>query len=143
MESGDGHSSVPPSVERLLCDDPDVEFAVVFGSQAAGTAGPASDLDLAVKFDGELSVEERFRQRCHLSGRIQRDDAPFVDVSDLEELPLEVAKAAIDGDFLCGNENAFRAFETRIETEYEERRDDIKQSHRDTISRIARDGLRG
>lgn len=143
MEPGSGQPDVPARVERLLCDDPEIEFAIVFGSRIAGTSRSTSDLDVAVKITDALSDEQRFRKRCHLSGRLQGDDVPFVDLSDLEDLPIEAVNAAVAGEFLCGDEDAYRAFKTRIETEYDERRDEIERRHRDTISRIASGGLRG
>ena len=98
MNRDDERTVVHPEVEETLCDHPEVEFAVVFGSRNARTARPSSDLDVAVKFSDALSAEDRFGLRCHLSGRLQRDDAPFVDLSDVEELPLEVAYEAVSGD---------------------------------------------
>lgn len=138
-----GRSEVPATVERLLCDVPAVAFAVLFGSRTTGTPRSTSDLDVAVRFSEDLTAEERFRTLCRLSGRVQHDDAPFVDLSDFEELPLEVAHAAVHGQFLCGDEGAFRAARDRIEASYEEQREDIERRHRDTISRIASGGLRG
>lgn len=143
MEAGDARPDVPARVEQLLCDDADVEFAVLFGSRATGTPRSTSDLDVAIKFADALSDGQRFRKRCHLSGRLQGNDVPFVDLSDLEELPIEAANAAVAGEFLCGDEDAYRAFKTRIETAYDEHRDEIERQHRDTISRIASGGLRG
>lgn len=136
-------ADVPATVERLLCDDPAVEFAVLFGSRATGTARPTSDLDVAVQFSEDLSADERFRKLCRLSGRIQHDGTPFVDLSDLDELPLEVAHAAVSGDLLCGDEEAFESCRADVRAAYEEQREDIEQRHRDTISRIAGGGLRG
>ena len=51
-----------------LCSDPNIEFAVRFGSRTTGRSRPSSDLDVAVKFADELSSEDRFRKRCFLSG---------------------------------------------------------------------------
>lgn len=143
MGADGSRCDVPASIERLLCDDPDVEFAVLFGSRATGDAGQGSDLDIAVQFSDELSAGDRFRKRCRLSGRAQRTGTPFVDLTDLEELPLEVAHAAVDGKLLCGDTDAFDAFRAQIEAAYDDQRDDIEQRRRDTISRIATGGLRG
>ncbi|ARS89400.1 DNA polymerase subunit beta [Natrarchaeobaculum aegyptiacum] len=116
---------------------------MAFGSQVSGDPTRSSDFDVAVKFAKKLSPRERFRKRCFLSGDLQREGEPFVDTSDIEELPLEVAADAVDGSFVCGDEQAFRQFKSEIETEFSERRSDIRRHQRDVIDRIAERGLRG
>lgn len=59
-------------------------MGVAFGSQLSGSPTRGSDLDLAIKFADGLSDRERFDRRCSLSGDPQRDDAPFVYVSNVE-----------------------------------------------------------
>src|SRR5215212_8901515 len=51
----------------LLRTEPNVSFAVLFGSQATGTAGPDSDVDVVV----ELRVDDVARL-ADLSGRLSR-----------------------------------------------------------------------
>lgn len=143
MDAADGRSRLFGALEESLCRDADVEFAVAFGSQISGDPRPTSDLDVAIKFDDDLSSRERFEKRCFLSGNLQRDDAPFVDVSDLEGLPIDVAHDAVDGEMLCGDEQAFRRFKAAVEAAFEDRRDDIRRHQRDVIDRIAEDGLHG
>nr|WP_255767549.1 nucleotidyltransferase domain-containing protein [Haladaptatus halobius] len=60
-----------------------MDFVMMFGSHVTGTSRPSSDLDLAVK---------------------------FIDISDIEPLPIDVAHNAVNGVFLCGDEEAFRQF---------------------------------
>jgi predicted nucleotidyltransferase len=143
MEAGDEHSQLFATLEEPLCRDSDIEFVVAFGSQVTGGSRSSSDLDLAVKFADDLSSHERFQKRCFLSGNLQQADAPFIDLSDIEDLPLGVAHDAVNGEFLCGNEQAFRQFKTDIEASFEERRDEIRRHQQDVIDRIAEDGLRG
>lgn len=143
MEGIDGRSLLLTRLEESLCRDPDIEFVVSFGSQVTGDSRPSSDLDLAVKFADTLSSHERFQKRCFLSGDLQRADAPFIDISDIEDLPLDVAHDAVTGEFLCGDEQAFRQFRADIGEEFEERRDDIRRHQRDVIDRIAENGLHG
>jgi predicted nucleotidyltransferase len=143
MEATNGRSTLPAALEESLCRDPDVEFAVVFGSRVTGDERPSSDLDIAVKFSDELSSHERFRKRCFLSGDLQSEDAPFIDISDIDELPLAVAHDAVGGDLLCGDDRVFRAFKQEIEATFEERRAALRRHQRDVIDRIAEDGLRG
>lgn len=143
MDTTDGHSGLLAALETAVCRDPAVEFAVVFGSQVSGDARPSSDIDIAVKFADDLSSSERFRKRCFLAGELQREDAPFVDVSDIDELPLAVAHDAVQGRVLCGDEEAFRAVKTEVEAAFSERGEDIRRRQRAVIDRIAEDGLRG
>lgn len=143
MDASDGRSGLLAALEESLCRDTDIVFAVAFGSQVTGESRPSSDLDLAVKFADDLSSRERFRKRCFLSGDLQREDAPFIDISDIEGAPVDVAHDAVNGEFICGDERAFRRFKTDIEAAFEERRDDIRRHQRDVIDRIAEGGLRG
>jgi predicted nucleotidyltransferase len=143
MSSDGNRSAVLSDLEAVLCADEDTEFAVVFGSQAANTAREDSDVDVAVKFSETLSAAERFRKRCFLAGDLQREDEPFVDISDIDRLPLAVAHDAVRGEFLCGDEAAFQAFKTEVERQFSEERDTIQRHQRDTIDRIAEDGLHG
>lgn len=138
MGTTDGRSRLLAALEESLCHDPDVEFAVAFGSQVAGNARRSSDLDVAVKFSDELSSQGRFRKRCFLSVGLQREGAPFVDIADIPELPLAVAHDAVNGDLLCGDERSFHEFETDIDTEFEQRRDDIRRHQQTVISRATR-----
>ena len=61
----------------------------------------------------------------------------------IEDLPLNVAHDAVNGEFLCGNEQAFHQFKTEIEASFEKQRDEIRRHQQDVIDRIAEDGLRG
>jgi|AntDeeMetageno50_2_1112565.scaffolds.fasta_scaffold06838_1 predicted nucleotidyltransferase len=143
MTADNGGTELLAVLEASVCAVDDVEFAVVFGSRITGEPTRASDLDLAVKFPDDLSEAERFERRCFLSGDLQQDDLPFVDVSDIESLPLTVAHEALKGTFVCGDEDAFKRFKTGIEARFDDRRDDLRRQQRAVIDRIAEDGLRG
>jgi predicted nucleotidyltransferase len=143
MEASDEHPQLFATLEDSLCRDSDIEFVVAFGSQVTGGWRSSSDLDLAIKFADDLSSHERFQKRCFLSGDLQQADAPFIDLSDIEGLPLNVAHDAVKGELLCGDEQAFRQFKTDIEASFEEQRDEIRRHQQDVIDRIAEDGLRG
>lgn len=143
MEPTAERSGLLASLEASLCADADIEFAVAFGSQVAGESRPSSDLDVTIKFDDDLSAHNRFRKRCFLSGDLQQADAPFVDLSDIEELPVEVANDAVHGDLLCGDEDAFSQFKATIEEQFEEQRDDLRRQQLALIDRVAEEGLRG
>jgi predicted nucleotidyltransferase len=140
--SGDW-SSVLDALEASVCSDPTVEFTVAFGSQITGEPDRSSDIDLALKFADGLTDRERFEKRCFLSGDLQREDAPFVDLSDIETLPLDVAHDAVNGRFVCGDEQAFERFKADLEATFDERSETLRRQQRDVIDRIAEDGLRG
>jgi predicted nucleotidyltransferase len=84
MDASDSDPRILDAVETSLCHDPDVEFVVLFGSQITGDSRPSSDVDLAVKFTDSLPTRDRFQKRCFLSGDIQQDGIPFIDVSDIQ-----------------------------------------------------------
>lgn len=139
----DGCSRLITTLEESLCLDENVEFAVLFGSQVAGDSRSSSDIDIAVKFTDEFSSHKRFQKRCLLVGCLQQADAPFVDLSDIETLPVAVARDAVNGEFLCGDDQAFRRYKADIEARFDQQREDIRQHQRDVIDRIAKGGLRG
>jgi predicted nucleotidyltransferase len=143
MVTGERASELIGALEASACADPDVEFAVAFGSQITGEATSGSDLDLAVKFADGLSESERFEKRCFFSGDLQQEDAPFVDVSDIESLPIDVAHDAVNGRLICGDEQAFEQFTAEVEATFVEQRESLRREQRAVIDRIAEDGLRG
>jgi len=129
------------ALEASVCADPTVEFVVAFGSQITGEPTSSSDIDVAIKFADDCSRRERFQKRCFYSGDLQQADAPFVDVSDIETLPLDVAHDAVNGTFVCGDETAFEQFRGALESTFAEQRDSLRRERRDIIERIAEDGL--
>jgi len=143
MASDGGQPGALSHLEDSLCVDDDITFAVVFGSRAANTARESSDVDIAIKFSEGLSASERFQKRCFLAGELQREDAPFIDISDIDRLPIDVANDAVNGEFLCGDEATFRTFRERVVAQFTEDREDIRRRQRDVIDRIAEDGLHG
>ncbi|MDS0294896.1 nucleotidyltransferase domain-containing protein [Halogeometricum luteum] len=107
---------------------------VTFGSQITGEATDASDLDIAVKFSDDLSSSERFEERCFLSGDLQQERWPFIDISDIETLPLDVAHDPVNGTLVCGDEHAFGRFKETIEATFDDQRDDLRRQQRAVIS---------
>lgn len=143
MGSGAEDMQVDSVIEASVCADPAVEFAVVFGSRTTGEATPASDLDVAVKFSDDLSAGERFDKRCFLSADLQREGAPFVDLSDIETLPVDVAHDAVNGTLVCDDTGAFEQYKSSVEVAFADERDTLRRQQRDVIERIATEGLRG
>ncbi|WP_240625386.1 hypothetical protein [Halonotius pteroides] len=78
-----------------------------------------------------------------MSGDPQQADAPFIDLSDIETLPLGVAYDTVNGTFVCGDKHAFEQFKTAIEAAFDDQRDTLRRQQRDVIDRIAAEGLRG
>ena len=143
MEADDSRPESADVLEGSVCDDEDIVFAVAFGSRISGDPTATSDLDLAVKFADDLPDRDRFEKQCFLSGDVQREGTPFVDVSDIESLPLAVAHDAVNGRFVCGDRDAFKRFKTDVEASFADQRESLRRRQRDVIDRIAEDGLRG
>ncbi|WP_255192433.1 type VII toxin-antitoxin system MntA family adenylyltransferase antitoxin [Natronobeatus ordinarius] len=90
---------------RSVLADNDVRYAIVFGSVARGEDTATSDIDLCLRFSDDLSPRERFDRRNRIDSVVQRYATQFVDVSDLEAIPDDVALNALrDGVVIYGNE---------------------------------------
>lgn len=138
--SGDADASAGvdfDSMGEYLAETP-ATFAVVFGSHAKSKAGIDSDVDIALKFPEEMDARDRFRLRNRIDAERQSFADRFVDVSDLDSLPVHVAYAAVtDGVLLAGDESAFDRIENEIQTEYESNASDREREQREFIRRIA------
>jgi predicted nucleotidyltransferase len=143
MEGDNGRQQLFDALEASVCNDADIEFVVAFGSRVTGEPTDASDLDLAVKFSDELSDHDRFEKQCFLAGDLQREDAPFIDLSDIESLPIGVTHDAVTGIFVCGDRQAFEQFKSDVVATFADQRESLRRRQRDVIDRIAEDGLRG
>jgi predicted nucleotidyltransferase len=75
---------------RDALDRDGVVAALLFGSQAAGRAGPLSDVDVAVWLDPSLSDSERFRLRLeligHAAGALRTNEVDLVVLNDASPL---------------------------------------------------------
>lgn len=125
-------------MEEYLAET-DVVFAVLFGSHARGTADESSDVDVAVRFPDDLDERDRFYLRNRIDAEIQEYAEGFVDVSDIESLPVPVAYAALrDGILLAGDDDALDTYQDRVETEYEATADERERERQEFIDRLAR-----
>ncbi|TQE99211.1 MAG: nucleotidyltransferase domain-containing protein [Spiribacter salinus] len=99
MLSREGHR-----VREILAGHPELELAVLFGSQARGTAGPASDLDLAVSAGRPLNTDERMSLIAELASVTGRS----IDLVDLARVgePL-LGQIVTGGVQLAGEREAF------------------------------------
>ncbi len=88
----------------------DVLFALLFGSQARGTAGPLSDVDVAVMLLDAMDPMARFRRRLKLMVDISRVlGTDEVDVAILNDVPITLGYRVFrDGLMLaCRDRAAF------------------------------------
>lgn len=122
--------------------DAAVEFAILFGSHARGTAETSSDVDIALGFSSELDDITRFRRRNQIDAALQEYAEGFVDVSDIESLPTHVAHAALqDGILLVGEESAAESYRDEIESEYAATADEREREREAFIDQLARGDL--
>jgi len=116
-----------------------VVFALLFGSHARGTAESASDVDVALRFPEEMDDRERFRVRNRIDATLQQFADNFVDTSDIETLPTEVAYAALrDGAVLVGDDHTVATYREQVEAAYEATADERERERRAFIDRLAR-----
>jgi predicted nucleotidyltransferase len=126
------------AIRRYLAET-DVRFAVLFGSRVRGETHESSDVDVALRFPEDLSPKERFRRRNRIDADLQSHADDFVDVSDIEHLPLPIARAALrDGVRLVGDERDVAAYRERIDAEYERTAADRERDRREFIDRLAK-----
>ena len=96
-----------------------IRLGVLFGSQATGTAGSHSDIDVAVEFLS--SVEDRFKAQLELGVDLTRalgtDD---VDVVDLQTVRPAVGYSALtNGTVLVGDTERVEELVTQFDSERE------------------------
>lgn len=95
---------------RAACQRHDVVLAYLYGSQARGTPGPLSDVDIAVLFRAELSGQERLRQLLAVMGEFmdifQREDVFVADLNDAT--PLLRFEVYREGRLLYCQDDAIR-----------------------------------
>lgn len=106
------------ALRRALADDPRVDYALLFGSSARGSAHPGSDLDVAVGMGSRARLEPR--DIGDLVSRLEHAAGRPVDVLLLEEAPPAVAYRVFrDGRVLVEKDHrALVARKTRAILEY-------------------------
>lgn len=112
-----------------------LDVAVLFGSAASGETTELSDLDVGVKFQEDVSAEERISFMDEITAEVI-GEAGFsaVDLVDLERVPAAVAYRALDtGKVLVGDE----ADVTRIKERFLREKLDfqpVKQQWKEALS---------
>jgi len=71
------------------------------------------------------------------------DEMPFVDVSDIETLSVDVAHDAINGTVVCGDKDVIDQCTVAVKAAFHDQREEHRHSQRQLIDRIATEGLRG
>jgi predicted nucleotidyltransferase len=98
--------------------DGSVQFAYLFGSQARGTAGTDSDVDIAVHFAPEISPSEYLARATALSGRLahRAGAGPINGLVVLNDAPLRlVGRVLRDRIVLYGRDEVARVdYEVRM-----------------------------
>ncbi|MDB2225913.1 DNA polymerase III subunit beta [Halorubrum ezzemoulense] len=136
---GSATDGVDVAALRRYLATTDVRFAVLFGSRVRGETHDSSDVDVVLRFPEELSPKERFRRRNRIDTDLQGYADDFVDVSDIEDLPLPIARAALrEGVRLVGDERELTAYREQIDAEYERTAADREWDRREFIDRLAR-----
>lgn len=118
-------SNARQELERLLLSEPDIEFAVLVGSQADSTAQPHSDWDIALQWDTRLDwmtvlgKTETLRRKMAEALRVALEK---IDLIELRRANLAMrASVAESGLPLMGEESlAWAHFLTRTWRELED-----------------------
>lgn len=123
---------------RQCLEGRDLEFALLFGSRARGESEPSSDVDIALRFPEEMDAADRFRRRNRIDAALQAFAEGFVDVSDIERLPVPVAYRALrDGIVLLGEKRRVETYRERVGAEYESTESERDRERRAFIDRLA------
>lgn len=110
-----------PALEVYFGARGDTLVAYLYGSHGRGTAGPLSDVDVALLLEGEPSTRECFQARLDVAGAVMEIlERDAVDVAVLNEAPPALAFRVIrDGVLLHAHSEAVRAeYVARITIEY-------------------------
>lgn len=123
-------ADLPALLAPIFEDYPVLRRVYVFGSVAEGTAGPASDLDLALVLSRGLSPLE-----CHhmgydvyarVSEKLRSDRLDVVVLNASESAELRYA-AVTDGQVIFDRGDDLEAFERQIRHECEDHRRTLKR----------------
>ncbi len=101
----------------VLAADPRVDAVYGFGSRIRGTAGPMSDIDLAVLLNREIKLIEELRLRAAVVEALQRDDVDLVRLNHAPPL-LRYEVVATGRRLFARDDDAADRFEARCVREY-------------------------
>lgn len=117
MESPTHADELQPLTQALAAQ-PDLLLALVFGSLAAGTAGPDSDADVAILAQDALDA----RRQAGLIELIAQVTGRPVDLVDLREAGVLVQRSALGSGRLlfCRDQRAYELLVSRMITDSED-----------------------
>lgn len=127
---------------RAVLDQPSVEFAILFGSRARGSASQTSDVDVAIRFREDEDETARFRRRNRIDAELQAYAESFVDVSDIDDLPTELRHRVLDeGLLLVGDVDDVAEYAEQVTDAVTRTATDRDADRREFIDRLARGEL--
>ena len=120
-----------------------VSVGYLFGSEAKGSPGPLSDIDIAILVNKGLAKPERFDLRLRLSNELSSIMGRRVDVVVLNDAPVQLSFEIIKyGEVLLCSDRFVRVdFEHGVLSRYLDRRYYDKRYAETTLRRISRTGL--
>ena len=128
----------------LFSSRPDVVLAYLFGSHARGTAGPLSDVDIAVLARTGMGSQELFDLRLDLiGGLMERLACNDVDVILLNQAPLALSYRVLrDGRLVyCRDEQVRIEYQAGIVSRYLDFKPVIERHERAILERARRGEL--
>lgn len=120
-----------------------VILAYLFGSEAKGTSGVLSDIDVAMFVDKGVDKSERFDMRLRLSNELSSIMNRMVDLVILNDSPVQLSYEIIKHGkvIFCKDKSMQVDFETEILSKYLDRRYYDKRHAELILERIALRGL--
>jgi len=83
-------ADIHAALDQVLAEYP-VQLGLLVGSHATGTAGPHSDIDIAVEFDPSLSAEKHHQLRLSIIAALTQELA----TDDLDLVVLNTVRPAV------------------------------------------------
>ena len=122
-----------------------VVTAYIFGSEAKGTSGLLSDIDIAVFVHEDINKAERFDLRLRLSSEITAIMNRMVDLVVLNDSPVQLSYEIIRHGkvIFCSDKSTKVDLEVGILSRYLDRRFYDKRHAELTLQKIASGGFRG
>ncbi|NBC22814.1 MAG: nucleotidyltransferase domain-containing protein [Gammaproteobacteria bacterium] len=97
------------TLRDVLSRIPGLKLAILFGSRASGSAGPESDVDLAVLLEEPLSAQ----RKEYIIEAVSLELGCPVDVVDLFEAPEPILGEVLKGRRLLGEDEVYARLLTR------------------------------
>lgn len=102
-------SQLARQLTELLSSYPQIELAILFGSQSSGTASTDSDIDLAIRCQQSITANLKLELMEQIGARFGRP----VDIVDLHFAAEPVLGEALKGQRLLGSDESYARMLTR------------------------------